>query len=136
MFSGDLLQTVSDWQTALQVMIGSKCHVISDDVTSDDIITGSITKSGVSASDMSNTENVKTDKLSEAGSHGDELTLSRLVFLMVERVGPALSSHILASVGGARGVASDEQGAELHSLMVQLAAIHAKQKSVFPLPLV
>ena len=129
-------------------MIGSKCHVtsddvisddvtsndvISDDVASDDIITGSITRSGVSASDMSNTEDVK---LSEAGSRGDELTLSRLVFLMVEHVGPALSSHILASVGGARGVASDEQGAELHSLMVQLAAIHAKQKSVFPLPLV
>ena len=57
-----------------------------------------------------------------------ELTMSELVHVMVERVGPTLATHILASVGGAGGVASGEAGAELHSLLVQLAALHAQQR--------
>lgn len=63
-----------------------------------------------------------------AGSHGNELTMASLVYMLLDSVGPTLSSHILASVGGLEGVASGEEGAELHSLMVQLAAIHAQQK--------
>lgn len=57
-----------------------------------------------------------------------ELTMSRLVYLLVERVGPALATHILASVGGVWGGVTGEEGVELHSLMVQLAAIHSDQR--------
>lgn len=63
-------------------------------------------------------------------SHDDELTVPGLVYMLVDSVGPVLSSHILASVGGVEGVATGEEGAELHSLMVQLAATHAQQKLV------
>ena len=50
------------------------------------------------------------------GGQGAELTSAQLVFLMVQSLGPALSSHILSSVGGVQ----PEKGEELHSLMIRL----------------
>lgn len=72
-----------------------------------------------------------TDTASHVTSgHDNELTVAGLVYMLVDSVGPGLASRILASVGGVEGVASGEEGAELHSLMVQLAATHAQQKLV------
>lgn len=74
---------------------------------------------------------IMTDTASHVTSrHDNELTVPGLVYMLVDSVGPALSLHILASVGGVEGVASGEEGAELHSLVVQLAATHAQQKLV------
>ena len=113
--AGNLLVTVSDWQTALQHMANPASHVMhsTDHVTEHN---SRVTDSGT-----------LVDK-----SHGQELTVSGLVYLLVTSVGPSLAAHILASVGGAVGGASGEEGAELHSLMVQLAAVHTQQKSVCP----
>lgn len=60
-----------------------------------------------------------------------ELTMSELVYKLVSSVGPALATRILNSVGGAEGGATGEEGVKLHSLMVQLAAIHSEQRWVW-----
>ena len=97
--TGNLLKTVSDWQCALQIISSSSAESpMSSHVTGDDI----------------------------TGGQGAELTSAQLVFLMVQSLGPALSSHILSSVGGVE----PEKGEELHSLMIRLAAINAQQRSV------
>ena len=59
-----------------------------------------------------------------------ELTMSELVYRLVVSVGPALATHIITSVGRVEGGATGEEGVELHSLMVQLAAIHSEQRCV------
>ena len=97
--TGNLLKTVSDWQCALQIISSSSAESpMPSHVTGDDI----------------------------TGGQGAELTSAQLVFLMVQSLGPALSSHILSSVGGVQ----PEKGEELHSLMIRLAAINAQQRSV------
>lgn len=76
---------------------------------------------------------IMTDTASHVtSSHDNELTVPDLVYMLVDSVGPGLASHILTAVGAVEGVASGEEGAELHSLMVQLAATHAQQKLVQP----
>ena len=97
--TGNLLKTVSDWQCALQIISSSSAESpMPSHVTGDDI----------------------------TGGQEAELTSAQLVFLMVQSLGPALSSHILSSVGGVE----PEKGEELHSLMIRLAAINAQQRSV------
>ena len=74
-------------------------------------------------------KDLPTDDGDHKGDDQDnKLTLCRLVRMLVASVGPSLATHIMASVGGAGGGATGEEGAELHSLMIQLSAIHAQQK--------
>ena len=122
---GNLLISVSDWQEALQILtnhmtnpaglVTDPAGLVTDSAGS---VTGLVTDPAGHVTDFT------------LGSHDDELTMPCLVYMLVDSVGPTLALHILASVGVTEGVASQEKGAELHSLMVQLAAIHAQQKSV------
>ena len=95
--AGSVLETVYDWQEALQVMNEITSHV-TDPVTPDE-------------------------------SHvTEELTMSVLVRQLVARVGPGLAVKIIGSVGVVLGGVSGEEGAEVHSLLVQLADVHVQQK--------
>ena len=63
------------------------------------------------------------------GSHvTQELTIGVLVRQMVGNVGPSLAAKIIASVGMVGGGVPGEEGAEIHSLFVQLADVHTQQK--------
>ena len=147
---GNLLTTVADWQVALQVISKSEAtedrdissenasppvfrtcgditesHVTVDDVTTSHVIRNDTTCSHVTGNDVISdhvTDGHVTTEL------GEELTVAGLVYHMVKSVGPSLSSCILSSVGGAGLSGQPEKGAELHSLMVQLAAVHSQQR--------
>ena len=84
----------------------------------------------MNVADWTEALHIMCDITSHVTSHvtEDELTMSDLIHVMVDNVGPSLALQILSSVGGTGGVASGEAGPELHSLMIQLAAIHAQQK--------
>ena len=87
------METVSDWQEALQVRSDITSHMIPDE--------SHVTK---------------------------ELTMSVLVRQLVASVGPSLAVKIIGSVGVVGSGVSEEEGVELHSLLVQLADVHSQQK--------
>ena len=118
--------TVSDWQAALQYVADPASHV----THSMDHMADPASHVTHSMDHMTDPNSHVTDNGALVDSHGDQLTMSGLVYQLVASVGPSLAAHILASVGGVRGGASGGESAEVHSLMVQLAAVHAQQKSV------
>ena len=59
-----------------------------------------------------------------------QLTIGGLVRLLVASVGPSLATKVIDSVGVVGGGALGEEGVEVHSLLVELAGIHAEQRFV------
>ena len=132
---GNILKNVQDWKMALQIMSTTNSdhmtsHVTSSDITTEkqnDRMTGdTITVEDHMNSHMTSNDIIVKGHMTSDDITGVELTWSTLLYLMVNALGPALSAGVMGSVG----VANPEKGAELHSLMVQLAAVQTQQRYI------